>query len=184
MDKNFFTIFKTFFKVGTLLLGGGYVILPLLTSELVDKKGWITSDELCEYYALSTSLPGIIAANTAIFTGKKLLGTKGAVAAILGVTIPAFIAIILIASILSEITNFQSINYIFWGVGIGVIALLFFAVREMWNKCVTDKFSGIIYTICLILALSGKISPAIIVIFALIAGLANQFIKDRRLKND
>ena len=44
MDKNFYGIFKTFFKVGTLLLGGGYVILPLLTSELVDKKKWITTE--------------------------------------------------------------------------------------------------------------------------------------------
>lgn len=184
MNKTFFAIFKTFFKVGALLLGGGYVILPLLTSELVEKKGWITSDELCEYYALSSSLPGIIAANTAIFTGKKLLGTKGAIAAIIGITLPAFIAIILMASILSEIIHFNSINYIFWGVGIGVIALLFFAVKEMWNKCVNDKFSLSIYIICLLLALSGKFSPAIIVIFALSIGIIDQFIKNRRIKND
>ena len=82
MDKSFFSIFKTFFKVGTLLLGGGYEILPLLTSELTDKKGWLTSDELCEYYAISTSLPGVIAINTAIFTGRKLAGFKGEIAAI------------------------------------------------------------------------------------------------------
>ena len=63
MDKSFYAIFKTFFKVGTLLLGGGYVILPLLQAELVDKKGWIDSDGLCEYYALGQSVPGIIAAN-------------------------------------------------------------------------------------------------------------------------
>ena len=90
MEKSFYAIFKTFFKVGTLLLGGGYVILPLLTSELVEKKKWITSDELCEFYAIGASLPGIIAANTAIFTGRKLLGFRGAVAAILGMILPAF----------------------------------------------------------------------------------------------
>ena len=184
MNKTFFEIFKTFFKVGTLLLGGGYVILPLLTSELVDKKGWITSDELCEYYALSSSLPGIIAVNTAIFTGRRLLGTKGAIASITGVTLPAFITIILLASVLRELVNFESVNYIFWGVGIGVISLLFFAVKEMWNKCVTDKFTSIIYIICLFLALSGKISPAFIVIFALLIGLSSEFVKQRRVKND
>ena len=74
MEKSFYTIFKTFFKVGTLLLGGGYVILPLLQSELVDKKHWLNEDELFEYYALSQSVPGIIAANTSIFTGYKLNG--------------------------------------------------------------------------------------------------------------
>ena len=184
MEKSFFSIFKTFFKVGAILLGGGYVILPLLTSELVDKKGWITSDELCEYYAISTSLPGIIAVNTAIFTGKKLLGTKGAIAAIIGVTMPAFVVIVLLASVLTELVHFNHVNYIFWGVGIGVIALLFFAVKEMWSKCVTDRFTSVIYVLCLILALCGKISPAIIVIFAIITGLAVQFIKNRRKSND
>ena len=171
MDKSFYNIFKTFFKVGILLLGGGYVILPLLTSELVEKKKWITSDELCEYYALGASLPGIIAANTAIFTGRKLSGTTGAIAATLGMTTPAFLAIILLASILSEIVAKPSIQHIFWGVGIGVIVLLFLAVKEMWTKCVTDKFTIVVYLICLIAALSGKIPLALIIIGAILTGI-------------
>lgn len=171
MDKSFYGIYKTFFKVGTLLLGGGYVILPLLTSELVEKKKWITSEELCEYYALGASLPGIIAANTAIFTGRKLLGRKGAIAATLGIVTPAFLAIILLASILSEIVAKPSVQHIFWGVGIGVITLLFLAVKEMWQKCVTDKFTTIVYVVCLLLALIGKIPLALIIIASIITGL-------------
>ena len=180
MDKNFYGIFKTFFKVGTLLLGGGYVILPLLTSELVDKKKWITSEELCEFYALGASLPGIIAANTAIFTGRKLLGTKGAIAATVGMVLPAFLAIVLFASILSELITKPSIQHIFWGVGIGVIVLLFLAVKEMWKKSVTDEFSLLTYTICLALALSGKIPPSITVIFALFFFFFWQKIEDKK----
>ena len=178
MDKNFYGIFKTFFKVGTLLLGGGYVILPLLTSELVDKKKWITSEELCEFYALGASLPGIIAANTAIFTGRKLLGTKGAIAATVGMVLPAFLAIVLFASILSELITKPSIQHIFWGIGIGVIVLLFLAVKEMWKKSVTDKFSILTYIICLALAISGKVPPSITVMFALFFGIFWQKIED------
>lgn len=174
MDKSFYSIFKTFFKVGTLLLGGGYVILPLLTSELVDKKKWITSDELCEYYALGASLPGIIATNTAIFTGRKLLGTQGAIAATLGIVTPAFLAIVLLASILSEIVTKSSVQHIFWGVGIGVITLLYLAVKEMWKKCVTDKFTLIVYFACLLLALTGKIPLSLIIIGAIITGILYQ----------
>ena len=92
--------------------------------------------------------------------------------------------IVLLASILSELVRFNHVNYIFWGVGIGVIALLCFAVKEMWSKCITDRFTTVIYVLCLILALWGKISPAIIVIFAIITGLAVQFIKNRRKSND
>lgn len=168
MEKSFYSIFITFFKVGTILLGGGYVILPLLTAELVDKKKWITSDELCEFYALSSSIPGIIAVNTAIFTGRKIYGFKGALSAIIGVTLPAFLAIILFASILTEIVHYKSVQNIFWGVGIGVIVLLYFAIKEMWAKCITDKFSAAVYIICLLLSLYTKISPAIIIIITII----------------
>ena len=161
-------------------MGGGYVILPLLTSELVDKKKWITSDELCEYYALGASLPGIIAANTAIFTGRKLLGTKGAIAAITGIITPAFLAIVLLASILSEIVEKPAVQHIFWGVGIVVITLLFLAVKEMWTKCVKDKFTLIIYFICLGLALWGKIPLSLIIIFALVTGIVYQRFEDKR----
>lgn len=184
MEKSFYSIFITFFKVGTMLLGGGYVILPLLTSELVDKKKWITSDELCEFYALSSSLPGIIAANTAIFTGRKLFGTKGALAAIIGVTLPAFLAIILFASVLTEIVHYKSVQNIFWGVGIGVIVLLYFAVKEMWTKCLTDKFSTIVYTVCLLLSLFTKISPAIIIIMTIIFSILYTKMNKKEAGND
>lgn len=185
MEKSFWSIFKTFFKVGTLLLGGGYVILPLLTSELVEKKHWITSDELCEFYALGASLPGIIAANTAIFTGRKLLGRKGAIAATIGVVLPSFLAIVLLASILSEIVDKPSVQHIFWGVGIGVITLLFLAVKEMWTKCVVDKFSICVYSVCLILAFTRVIPLSLIVILALVSGIIFQRIEDKKnLKNN
>ena len=185
MEKSFWSIFKTFFKVGTLLLGGGYVILPLLTSELVEKKHWITSDELCEFYALGASLPGIIAANTAIFTGRKLLGRKGAIAATIGIVLPSFLAIVLLASILSEIVDKPSVQHIFWGVGIGVITLLFLAVKEMWTKCVVDKFSICVYCICLVLAFTRVIPLSLIVILALVSGIIFQRIEDKKnLKNN
>lgn len=185
MEKSFWSIFKTFFKVGTLLLGGGYVILPLLTSELVEKKHWITSEELCEFYALGASLPGIIAANTAIFTGRKLLGRKGAIAATIGVVLPSFLAIVLLASILSEIVDKPSVQHIFWGVGIGVITLLFLAVKEMWTKCVVDKFSICVYSVCLILAFTRVIPLSLIVILALVSGIIFQRVEDKKnLKNN
>lgn len=185
MEKNCYTIFKTFFKVGTLLLGGGYVILPLLTNELVEKKNWITSDELCEFYAIGASLPGIIAANTAIFTGRKLLGTKGAIAATVGMVLPAFLAIVLLATILSEIINLPTTQHIFWGVGIGVIVLLFLAVKEMWKKSVNDKFSLTVYIVCTILALTRKVPLALIIIGALVCGITWQKFEDKqKLKNE
>ncbi len=185
MDKSFFTIYKTFFKIGTLLLGGGYVILPLLTSEISTKKGWLTSDELCEYYALSTSLPGVIAINTAVFTGLKLAKIKGAIAATTGIVTPAFLAIILLASILDEIVHLNIVKYSFWGIGIAIITLLCMAICEMWNKSVSDKYTLIIYLTATILTLFFKISPAIIIIGAVIFSvLFQKIMNSRKVGND
>lgn len=166
-----------------MLLGGGYVILPLLTTELVEKRKWITSEELCEYYALGAALPGIIAANTAIFTGRKLLGTPGAVAAVTGMVLPAYIAIIMLAYLFGAIVKIQTIQHIFWGVGVGVIVLLFLAVKEMWTKSVNDKFTMAVYLVCLVAALSGKIPLPMLVIVALIVGIFWQKYEDRKTGN-
>jgi len=171
MNKSFYTIFKTFFKVGTLLLGGGYVILPLLQSELVEKKEWLSADDLVEYYALSQSVPGIIAANISVFTGFKLKGFVGALAAVLGVITPAFLAIILLASLLQTLVSLNIVQNIFWGVGIGVIMLLYLATKEMWNKSIVDKFTCIVFIATFLLSACFKISPALIIIGAIIAGI-------------
>lgn len=177
MEKTLYQIFKTFFKVGTLLLGGGYVILPLLQSELVDKKNWINDDELCEYYALSQTVPGIIAANVSIFAGYKLRGTAGAVAALMGIVTPAFVSIIILAKILEEIVNIKFVQSIFWGVGIGVLILIFLAVKEIWKKSVVDKFTCWVFFITFILSACFKAPPASLIILAIFIGLWLQIAK-------
>ncbi len=170
MQKSVWNIFKTFFKIGTLLLGGGYVILPLLQSEVAEKKGWVTADDIIEYYALSQSLPGIIAANISIFVGHKLLGIRGAVAALAGVIMPAFLAIILIANVLAELVEKHSVQSIFAGVAVGVVVLILLNIKEMWTRSVVDKFTAFIFIIASVLAYF-KISPVWIITGCIVLGI-------------
>ena len=111
MKPKLFEMFMSFLKIGTLLLGGGYVIVPLLNSELVDKKGWATKEDIIDFYALGQCVPGIIAANTTLFIGYKLRGKSGALAAFFGLILPPFLAIILLASFLVKISENIIKNY-------------------------------------------------------------------------
>ena len=181
MNKSVWNIFKTFFKIGTLLLGGGYVILPLLQAEIVKKRGWVTIDNIIEYYALSQSLPGIIAANISLFVGYKLLGIRGAVAALTGVIMPAFLAIILIANILTELVGKHSVQSVFAGVAVGVVVLILLNIKEMWAKSVVDKFTTIIFFIALILAFL-KFSPVFIVTGSILLGIVFRIINPEESK--
>ena len=178
MEKTTYQIFKTFFKIGTLLLGGGYVILPLLQAEIVDKKGWISDNDLCEYYALGQSIPGIIAANISIFVGYRLKGIKGALAAISGIILPAFVTIIVLARIMVEIINMKFAQNIFWGVGVGVLVLILLAIKEIWKKSVIDKFSCGIFFLIFLLSACFNVSPAILVLLAIFIGIWLQFSKN------
>ena len=180
MEKSLYNIYKTFFKVGTLLLGGGYVILPLLQSELVEKRNWIDNDELCEYTALSQSIPGLIAANLSIFVGYKLKRTMGALAAISGMITPAFLSIVILAKILEEVIKLKFIQGIFWGVGIGVLVLIYLAVKEIWHKSIIDKFTFGVFFVIFLLSVCLKISPAILIILVIIVGILRQFYLDKK----
>ena len=181
MQKSIWNIFKTFFKIGTLLLGGGYVILPLLQSEIAEKKGWVTADDIIEYYALSQSLPGIIAANISIFVGHKLMGIRGAVAALTGVIMPAFLAIVLIANILAELVGKHSVQSIFAGVAVGVVVLILLNIKEMWTRSVVDKFTAFIFIIVLILAYF-KISPALIITGSIMLGVLYRILNPKEVE--
>lgn len=170
MKPKLFEMFVSFLKIGTLLLGGGYVIVPLLNNELVDKKGWVTKEEVIDFYALGQCIPGIIAANTTLFIGCKLRGKAGAIAAFFGLILPPFLAIIILASFLVKISKNSIINNVFWGVNIAIIILLFLAVKEVWNKSIVDKFTFFIFVLILFLMLFG-LSPSIVIILSAFLGI-------------
>lgn len=172
-----FDIFYIFFKIGIVLVGGGYVILPLLNSEIVKKKKWLNYDEILEKYCLSQCIPGIIVVNTALFVGYKLKGFLGAITAIVGVTISAFVIIILLANILSVIFHNKIVNNIFDYVNLSVIVLILITLKDMFPKCIVDKITFFLFILCLYLILGLKLSPFTVIFISIILGLIISLIK-------
>ena len=164
-------LFFIYVKIGTILLGGGFVILPIITSEFCEKRKLIDNDEIVDYFALSQSLPGIIAANMSVFIGYKLRGVLGAVVAMAGIVFVPFWTIILLAFCINSFVNNDLVQSIFWGVGIGVIALITLTVKEIFQKSKKDLFFYLIFllTICSLLFL--KLSPVQVIVIYTILGI-------------
>lgn len=175
---SLFKLFLIFVKIGAILLGGGYVILPVMTSEFVDKRNLVTHDDMIDYFALSQSLPGIIAANISMFIGYKLKGKWGAIAAMIGVTFVPFWCIVLLASIIGTLINNNYVQGALWGVGVAVIALIMLTVREMWQKSNKNAYFYAIFILSLLTLILFNLSPIqTILLFTTLGVLYKRFIK-------
>ena len=152
-------LFLLFMKIGAILLGGGYVILPVLTEELITKRNILTHDELMNFFALSQSLPGLIAINISLFVGYKLRGKYGALVCVMGIIFIPFWCIVLLGSFLSAIADSFVLQGAFKGVGIAVIALIMLNIREVWQNTKKNFFFYTIFSASLISMLLFKLSP-------------------------
>ena len=116
--------FKTFFKIGLFTLGGGYAMIPLIEEEVVDKKQWVSKEELLDLIAIAQSCPGVFAANISIFIGYKLRRTPGAVITCLGTCLPSFLIILAIAIFFYRYMDVPVVAAIFRGIRPAVVALI------------------------------------------------------------
>ena len=175
-------IYIEFLLLGIQLLGGGYVIVPLMQKSIIEKRHWITSEELTNFYALSQSIPGIIAVNISAFTGYKLRKKSGTLAALLGIITSPVIAIIVIACIVDKLLQISYIQSVFWGVRIAVIILIYLSIKEMWSSSIKDITSWIIFTFACIASFFLKISPVVIIILSVMFGVLVKYIQKRKNK--
>lgn len=106
---GFLTIFRFFFGISALTIGGGYVMVPVI-QRAVEKRGWLPEDEFYDLFAAAQSVPGPLALNTAVFVGRKIAGLAGFLAAMLGILIPPFAAIIALAAALDVIGEWPAVK--------------------------------------------------------------------------
>ncbi len=128
------SLFLTFFKIGGFTFGGGYAMIPLIQKEAVERKGWVTDDDILEIIAIAESTPGPIAINAATFVGYRTCGFWGAVCATFGVVLPSFVIILTISYVLQQFQQLKLVQYAFNGIRVGVLALLFKALWTMYKK--------------------------------------------------
>ena len=158
------TLFLTFFKIGAFTFGGGYAMLPLIQREIVEKRKWITNDDILEVVAIAESTPGPIAVNSATFVGYRTGGFSGALLATLGVVLPSFAVILTISFILREFESLKAVQYAFSGIRAGVLALVLKALWSMYKQSPKNAVSYALMAIAFVLVafLGADVLPVII----------------------
>ena len=134
-------LFLTFLKIGAVSFGGGYGMISLIRDDCLSN-GWLTEDELLNFIAISESTPGPIAVNMATFVGSSQGGFFGALLATLGVVLPSFIIIMLVASVLTRLLKYGATKSVLSGIRPAVIAMILATASTMQPTAVTIS-SGI-----------------------------------------
>ncbi|WP_242830368.1 chromate transporter [Butyrivibrio sp. AE3009] len=133
-------LFLTFAKIGLFTFGGGYAMISLIQDICVEKKKWISHDEMMDITVIAESTPGPIAINCATYVGYKKRGMVGAVAATAGVILPSFIIIYLISLFLDSFLEIAWIASAFKGIKIAVGILILDAALKMIIKMPKKPF--------------------------------------------
>ena len=127
-------LFLSFAKVGLVTFGGGYAMIALIENTCVEKKQWITHDEMMNITVIAESTPGPIAINCATYVGYKQKGFAGALAATIGMVLPSFCIIFAISRFLDHFLEITWIAHAFQGIKIAVGILILDAAVKMLQK--------------------------------------------------
>lgn len=188
-------LFWSFTKMGAVLIGGGYALLPLLEREIVTRRGWARSEDMMDLYALAQVLPGVIAVNTAMLVGNRLRGFAGTLAAAFGLTLAPFIMIAAYAATYGTLRDTEIFSRALAGVQPAVAGMILGLGVDMVRKLIPrnvrtgqDAKAAARRRIPLILASAAALAmlffnPSFgwLVLFSIAAGLAFHAFKVRRL---
>ena len=180
--KKLIGLFTAFFKIGAFTFGGGYAMIPLIQKEVVENKKWITDDDILEIVAIAESTPGPIAINSATFVGYRVAGFFGALLATLGVVLPSFVIIIAISFVLNQFSELKAVQYAFFGIRAGVLALIIKAVISMYKKCPKDIISYIIMALAFLIVVFFNVNVLWVIIGCALFGLISFLIAERSAK--
>ena len=146
-------LFLTFFKVGLFTFGGGYAMISVIEHACVQKKGWLSTEEMLDIIAIAESTPGPISVNTATYVGFLQRGIVGALFATLGLVLPSFCIIYVISGYFDNFLEITWVANAFKGIKVGVAIIIVDAGLRMLKHSPHDKISLTIFSLAFLLML-------------------------------
>lgn len=165
------SIFFTMAKIGLFTFGGGWSIIVQMQNEFVDRRGWMTEEQIIDYMSLAKSFPGIMIINMSVFSGYAMDGAAGAVAAAFGLSFPAIIAIGIVTYFYDVLKENVYVARVLNGVRSVVIPIIISACFRMKSAAMRGRSAFVIVFLSFMVCAFTGISKLLVIIIALIAGL-------------
>lgn len=175
--KEYFDLFWTFFKIGLITFGGGYVMLGIIESQLTEKKKWITKDEMLDLLAIAESTPGPFSINAATFIGYKRAKVIGSFLATLGVVVPSMIIIIGISIFLQSFADNVYISGFLRGIQAGIGVLIFQASYQLSKPVQKTYFNIALFFIAFIISFFTNFSIIYLMMILILFGVSLHYAK-------
>ena len=173
MRRNWI-LFWSYIKITSLVIGGGYAIISAAQDDFVTRRRWLTDDDVLEMITITQTVPGILACNSAIYIGWRINGFWGAFFAMIGSILPSLIIIVLIAAGLSSIEHIidtPAVQGAFKGIIGCIVGMVIVTALKTRRKAVKGIFGWCVALGCFIGMTLFKISPALLIVAAIVAGL-------------
>ncbi|MGF6906428.1 chromate transporter [Fusobacterium sp. PH5-44] len=168
--KKVITIFRIMFKLGCFTFGGGWSIVAQMHSEFVEKRNWITDEQLIDFTSLSRSLPGIMVINISVMFGYSVSGFWGAIAASFGLALPALIAIGIVTYFYTSLRDNIYVDKVLNGIRSAVVPIIISAALKLKAKSLVSKMGYLLMVISFALCTFTKINKIFIVLSGIIIG--------------
>ena len=178
--KTLWQVFVTFFKIGAFTFGGGYAMIPLIQREAVENRHWVTDEDILDIITIAESTPGPIAINSATFVGFRSCGVLGSAMATLGVVLPSLIIILAIAFFLRKVIDYPVVQYAFFGIRAGVLALLCKALWTMYKKSPKGWVAYVVMAGAVILTAFVNESAIFVIIGCAVFGLVTSLMMKKK----
>lgn len=173
-------LFIVFFKLGAFTIGGGIAMIPLLQSAMINDKKWFTEDEFVDIVAVCQSLPGIIAINMATFVGYKRKGLLGSVVATIGVTLPSFVMILIIAKGIASMGANAVVLGAMAALRAAALGMVLAAIIQLAPNAIKNKWALIAAALSFILIAVLNVNTAYVILLFIILGIVSTMVGSRK----
>jgi chromate transporter len=164
-------LFWSFSKIGPITFGGGYAMIPAFHEEVVEKRGWLSEEEVADLFAIAQSTPGAIGINAATFVGYRIAGVRGAVAALVGVLLPTFLIVLAMSIAFLAVKDQPKIQAAFQGIRPAVVALIAYAGYRVGRTAVKDVTTLLLATGSLVLLIATGMNPLYVLLLGMALGM-------------